>query len=302
MKIGTMSIVVGGKACNAKCPFCVSKMTPENNICEKRSEVDTARYMRNVHKACRLAEMSGVNTVLITGKGEPSLYLDDVKAVLMDIERYKFPFVEFQTNGILLTKWLKEFKDAGNENSYRVTPLEFMNLHGVSTISISMVHYLNDANKTIYSNDYPDLAPVIKGLHEMGFSVRLSCIMLKGYIDNWPTVCNLVDYAHMNNVEQLTIRPVGKPDFSQDKDVFEFVTNHQISEANLKYIHEGLEEDGTLLMTLGHGAEVYDFVGQNICISNCLTMKPETDELRQIIVFPDGHIRFDWTHEGAILL
>lgn len=298
MKIGTMSIVVGGNACNAKCPFCVSKMTPKNNISEKRSEVDTTRYMRNVHKACRLAEMSGVNTVLITGKGEPSLYLDDVKAVLMDIERYKFPFVEFQTNGILLAKWLKEFKDAGNENSYRVTPLEFMNLHGVSTISISMVHYLNDANKTIYSNDYPDLAPVIKGLHEMGFSVRLSCIMLSGYIDNWTTVCNLVDYAQVNNVEQLTIRPV----FSQDKDVFKFVSNRQVYDGNLQYIHDRLEEDGTLLMTLGHGAKVYDFHGQNVCLSNCLTMKPETDELRQIILFPDGHIRGSWQHPGFILL
>ena len=301
MKIGTMSIVVGNKACNAKCPFCVSKMTPENNICEKRSEVDTARYIRNIHKACRLAEMSGVNTVLITGKGEPSLYFEDVKMALMDIEKYKFPFVEFQTNGILLAKWLDEYKNQ-KQNDYSVTPLESLMQHGVSTIIISMVHYSVNRNKEIYNDNYPNLDSIIDGLHEMGFSVRLSCIMLKGYIDNWPTVCNLVDYAHMNNVEQLTIRPVGKPDFSQDKDVFEFVTNHQISEANLKYIHERLEEDGTLLMTLGHGAEVYDFVGQNICISNCLTMKPETDELRQIIVFPDGHIRFDWTHEGAILL
>ena len=55
-------------------------------------------------------------------------------------------------------------------------------------------------------------------------------------------------------------------------------------------------------MSLPHGAEVYDVAGQNVCISNCLTIEPDTDNLRQIIVFPDGHIRYDWNYEGAILL
>ncbi|KKK54494.1 hypothetical protein LCGC14_3084160, partial [marine sediment metagenome] len=66
MKIQTFSIVVGGKKCNANCPYCVSKMTGETEGCTDRIEDIN---VRNFHKACQFAKMSGVNTVLLTGKG-----------------------------------------------------------------------------------------------------------------------------------------------------------------------------------------------------------------------------------------
>jgi hypothetical protein len=53
-------------------------------------------------------------------------------------------------------------------------------------------------------------------------------------------------------------------------------------------------------MRLPHGADVYDFRGQNVCLNNCLT-PPNSEEIRQIIFFPDGHLRYDWVYEGAII-
>jgi hypothetical protein len=55
-------------------------------------------------------------------------------------------------------------------------------------------------------------------------------------------------------------------------------------------------------MTLPWGAEVYDVGGQNICLANCLTLDPSSDEVRQLIVYPDGSHRFDWRYKGAILM
>ncbi len=67
-------------------------------------------------------------------------------------------------------------------------------------------------------------------------------------------------------------------------------------------IRSFLESDGTLLMTLIHGASIYDVKGQNVCLTDSLTLTARTDDLRQLIFFPDGHLRYDWQYPGAILL
>jgi len=98
MKISTMSVVVGTRACNASCPFCVSKMTPR--MAELPATTDIP--VRNLRKSLLFAERSGVSTILLTGKGEPTLYPDQVDFYLREIARNgRFPFVEMQTNGFL---------------------------------------------------------------------------------------------------------------------------------------------------------------------------------------------------------
>ena len=62
-----MSIVVGTNACNATCPFCVSKTTI-------KTQLNTKINYRNLEVACKLAEKAGTTTILLTGKGEPTLY------------------------------------------------------------------------------------------------------------------------------------------------------------------------------------------------------------------------------------
>ena len=62
MKISTFTIVAGSAACNAKCPYCVSKMTGKE-LGMKEPEVN----WRNFDKACRLAQVNQVSTVLFTG-------------------------------------------------------------------------------------------------------------------------------------------------------------------------------------------------------------------------------------------
>ena len=100
----------------------------------------------------------------------------------------------------------------------------------------------------------------------------------------------------------MTIRAVKTSENPEDERIFQWTKKHQISDKKLNEIYRFIEKNSRKLMTFSYGAVVYDFNGQNICLSDCLTIKPETDELRQLIFFPDGHLRYDWQYKGAVLV
>jgi len=290
MKIQTFTIVAGTTACNARCPYCISKMTPKEGMSFKEPKINWL----NFNKACRLAQLSGVTTVLITGKGEPTLYPDQITKYLMHMKKYNFPLIEIQTNALVLDKQF-----------HRYLPyLKKWRLLGLNTICISIVHYKDSKNKLVYTPhmDYIKLERVIDRLHKLGFSIRLSCMMAKGFIDSVKEVDDLCDWAKKNKVEQLTIRSIRTPKKSIDKSIFDWTKKHALTCKQSNDIKKHLEKNANKLMTLEHGAFVYDLNGQNICLADCLTIKSDTDSLRQLIFFPDGHLRYDWQYEGAILM
>jgi len=275
MKIQTLSVVVGSEACNAKCPFCVSKMTATS------TKTTNVNY-RNLHKACKLAVQCGVTTALITGKGEPTLYKRELHNVCDVLNNY-FPFVELQTNGYLLPK---------------INLRELYNL-GLTTVILSMVHYKDDLNNKIYQ--FPvslDIESTIKKIHMAGLSVRLSCIMIKGFIDSFNKVEDLMFFCKMNQVEQVTLRSIEVPKVTKDPDIWTWANEHKIN----KMILNDFALVCTPILHLAHGAEVYDYKGQNLCIANCLTHDPNPENMRQLIFLPDGHLYYDWTYPGAILM
>ena len=112
----------------------------------------------------------------------------------------------------------------------------------------------------------------------------------------------LIGFAREHKVEQLTIRPVNKPSTSRELEAFNWTEEHHLRPEELEEICTYLESHGSLLMTLIHGASVYDVYGQNVCLTDSLTIAAQTDDLRQLIFFPDGHLRYDWQYPGAILL
>jgi len=240
----------------------------------------------------QFAKNCGVSTMLITGKGEPTLYTNDiVKVLALANTQRAFPFIELQTNGIRLAD---EKLDKEMARWYKL---------GLNTIILSIVHYEDEMNKKIYGEKYPNLEKLIEKLHRIGFSVRLSCIMVKDYIDSINKIKQLIAFCKANKVEQLTIRPVTAPDRDiNNKEVYEWTKEHSVLPYVYMPIFADIENNGTLLMNLMHGARVYDLYGQNICISNCLTESTNAEEIRQLIYFPDGHLRYSWVHEGAIIL
>jgi len=290
MKIQTFSIVTGTTACNAHCPYCISKMTPNQLVTIK----DQVINWRNFDKACRLAQIAGVTTVLMTGKGEPTLYPLQIRDVLEHLQTYDFPLIELQTNGIRL----------GKAFGLGISYLHEWYKLGLTTIAISIAHYDKEKNREIFTpkEEYIDLDDLIRTLHDIGFSVRLSCVLIDGYIDNNVEVGHMINYARGLKVEQLSLRKLARPLKSNDDETYNWTCSHMIDDDYLNAMEIGIASFGNKLMTLDNGAVIYDVDGQNVCWADALTIKPETDSLRQIIFFPDGHLRYDWQFKGATLI
>ena len=293
MRIQTFSIVAGSEACNARCPFCISKMTVAHGVTLKQPEVN----WRNFRKACLLAQQNGVTTAMLTSKGEPTLFPDQLTQYLEVLSEFSFPLIELQTNGVMFQERPERYR------SY----LERWYELGLSTVAVSIVSEDPEENRKIYlphKDAYPDLGKLVKLLRDHGLSVRLTCTMLKDVLDTPEALVRLVDFARQTGAEQLTVRPVNQPDpdRSRDPEVSRWTKEQVLSQAQVDAIAGYLEQHATRLMTLPHGAVVYDLAGQNICLTDCLTIESGGQELRQLIFFPDGHLRYDWQYAGATLL
>ena len=200
MKIQTFSIVAGSRICNAGCPFCVSRMTGLE-LDAKEPEVN----WRNFHKACRLAQLNNVTTALITGKGEPTIFPGQITKFLMEMDEgeYRFPFIELQTNGLLIA------------NGKCDEHLPYWYEYGMTTVAISLVHWEQDRNQEVYrfrGQNHYDLPALIAKLKKIGFSIRMTVMLLDGFIDDIDKLDNLVRFAKENRVQQLTIRPIRRPE------------------------------------------------------------------------------------------
>jgi pyruvate-formate lyase-activating enzyme len=290
MKIQTLSIVCGSRACNAHCPPCVSRMTPERGMTLAKPEI----HWRNFLKTCEFAKLNGATTVIITGKGEPTLFPDQMGEFLDRMRPFKFPLIELQTNGIVFLRQREKYERHLDE-WYEA---------GLTTVMVSVVHYDSKKNGEYFLGKPElgiDLAELIELLHDHDLSVRLSCIMAGGYIDSPIEVKNLIRFAKAHRVEQVTVRPVSKPAASIDPYAAAWAEEHAVSTRNIGAIKKLLDREGHKLMTLAHGAVVYDVEGISVCLTDCLTIKPEGDDIRQLIFFPDGTAAYDWQYEGAIL-
>ncbi len=291
MRIQTFSVVVGSAACNARCPFCVSRMTPRYSAETREPAVN----WRNFEIACRFAKDSGVSTVLITGKGEPTLFPEQVTQTLERLRPFGFPFVELQTNGIALADPRPRWAGA----------LARWYEQGLTLVALSVVHHEVARNREIYrpgDDRYPALPELVGRLHAQGLAVRLSCVLLAGQVDSPEALAGLIAFCKGQGVEQLTVRPVQAPAASLDPEVARWVAAQAPPAELVPRLRAYLDARGTRLMELLHGAVVYDVEGQNVCLSSCLTLDPRDERIRQLIFFPDGHLRYDWQYPGAILL
>jgi len=261
-------------------------MTPQDGLVPNTSKI----HWRNLDKAIQVCERGGVLTALLTSKGEPTLYPDLITVYAQKLAPH-FPFIELQTNGLLL--------------EHMKNTLSLWNEIGVTTICLSVVSHRNEDNQEIYPSkdkEYPDLGTTIDMIHDVGMSVRLSVIAMNPYMGTVTSLTRLMVFAKQFNVEQVTVRPVAQPAHSEDPAIVDWIAEHELRENAWANIVKAVQTHGVHLLSLAHGGAVYDVAGQNICLATCLTINPKEEELRQLIFFPDGHLRYDWQHKGAILI
>lgn len=289
MEFKMFSVIVGTPACIAKCPFCVS--------CENIEEYKTAPSInwRNFDIACNLAGRSNVDTVMLTSRGEPLLFPEQITEYLQHLQKYKFPFVELQTNGILFTK---------NRQKLDEYARQWYSL-GLTTITISVVSEQYDKNKANYcpNSNYIDLGELIKYLHGIGFSLRLTCILQRDITYTVDDIKSFIKYAKEQHVEQTTLRPLNRE--YRREIIKPYIENHLLKEEDVQSIRKYLEEEGTRVLDINRIGSIYDVNGQNVMLSvplNMNTRDTNPENGRNLIFFQDGHLRYEWEKPGAILL
>jgi molybdenum cofactor biosynthesis enzyme MoaA len=284
----TYTIIAGNKACPNDCPICISKMTPDYGIGMEPVDVNWARF----EDATRIAISYGVKNVLITGKGEPALFPGQISQYLVRLYDKPIAVRELQTSGIPLNRGglYDQFLDVWRDL-------------GLDTIALSMYHYDMEKNREPFrtrGGEQVDIARLVDRLHGKGFNTRLSCVMLKDYIDSPEEVIKLIDFSKQNGVFQLTLRRADRPASSLDESVSRFVDENRLDETESKAV----EAKGSFVYALPHGASVYEIDGQNVSISTGLSRSGESGEcVRQLIFFPQGWLTTSWENvQGGRLL
>lgn len=295
-KLYTFAVVAGTRACDARCQCCISKMTPPRGMTLKEEPIVWNRFT----DAFNYAKQGEAETMMITGKGEALLFPWQITDYLNTTKKlegesgFRFRTREMQTNGIkiqekpdvfdpLLTKW----KQAGFD-----------------TMSLSIVHYEEEANRKFYipyKDSYINLAGLIQRIHDHDIKVRLSCIFIKGNIDSPEKVVELIDFSRHHHVDELTIRSVTKPEKSENKKVYNWVAANEISIDKRAQIVSLMWRIGKAIGAFPWGAVVFDVKGQNVCLTNCITPDNIIGTHRQLVFFPSGIIATGWTKEAEIL-
>ena len=298
MKIHTFSIVVGTPACDAACPHCISRQTGLVGI--DKSEIN----FPNLRKACQFAEKGGTSTVLFTGKGEPTLFPKEIYAYLAFLSNFSFPFIELQTNGFQLGQL------ANGENSTLTHKmLSNWKFEGLNTIAISTYSPTDPkVNERMFQHAPMTSLPVtIKMLRDFGFTVRLCVMLVKGGVDTVAKLKDVVRFCGENDVAQLTIRPIRY--FGGGPNVLNFVSENALPVQDLARLGTWVAQNGAFQYSVAHGAEVYTLnaeegltKGQNVCVSDCMTLSAKgTEEIRTLIFYRNGQLDTDWRPGSTIL-
>lgn len=290
MKIATLSIMVGSSACNLCCKYCISRTT--YNISKKKELFVPSKEL--IDKAVGVFSTGGGFTALITGKGEPMLVPHEKLVALIKILYQYTPVVELQTNGNLLTN--EKVKDMAKA--------------GLSTVVISCASCDDEFNYKVMSGGLEkrwDLKEICKLVIDNNLVLRLAVVSVRDGIYNIPTFLNTIKWlkalASRNYPLQLTIRRMGMPSQHRlrtvkGREVAKFIRANKVDTIS---IWNYLKENGEKIITFPWGSEVFDYQGVAVCISDCLTIKPEEDTIRTAILYPDGHLRYSWEFPSAVI-
>jgi molybdenum cofactor biosynthesis enzyme MoaA len=285
--------------CNLKCPFCITRLTPKFNF--------SPQYYEQMRRAFVYARYHGVDTVLITSKGEPLLNArsgEIVRDVAEKARGFGFPIVELQTNG-------KAIAEKGIESALLTNKSPFTH------VSISIADIEWQRSSAIMGDEkgfnYWD---AVREVLSTGAVCRLSLNMINSEKWTWGSayseLVTFVDKCLKNGVHQLTLRELGLPmrwqRFVDDEmshgevAVSLWIEENRLSTDILNNISHRIDLDHKVVRHLSYGPPVYDFRGISLSIASCMTETDNPEEVRSLIFQPDGHVYSSWVYKGSILL
>lgn len=271
MKAQTLAVCIPGDVCNRKCPYCVSRMTwaPPENL---------SLWKRNLLLAKAFAERAGIMDVIITGKGEPMMWFDEV--VRVSSEFGLFPIV-LQTNGITLSR------------------------------SLSLIGQLPCVDIFAVSVDYPDqfnkaLVPLWDAVNQKGKISRATVLLTNEVMEKpfewWVTT------AQTLGVRQLSFREVTIPfgygvTLEGEKTkawIKANIDKDQVDDWLTDY--EKILSKYSVVRRLPYGAVVRDVGGMAVAFFEyCVQDSNGKDDIRSLIYHQDGHLYTTWNSPASMI-
>ena len=266
-----ISIPPGQRICDKHCEYCVSKMTGY-------LRTNRALMQKNLPKVKELAHVGQVTSVLLTGKGEPTMSQDDLFWMLNEFRHLP---TELQTNGKNLSK-----------NHAYLTDLAHVGLNTLA-VSIDMVEIFKG---------YRNLFARAK---DLGMITRVT-LNITNKIQPDITFKDLIFYCCDNSVDQLMLRNVVVPsNVSSDSQEARWIQEnvdpgmyHRLQ----KELRKSCEEEGMMIRRLNFGSVVYDYQGVSVTYSDyCVQDDNDGKDIRSLIFMEDGHCYTSWNSQASIL-
>jgi molybdenum cofactor biosynthesis enzyme MoaA len=270
--------------CNARCPFCIAKTTWKTGV------KDNDMLFANLDRAYRFAKYHRVDSVMVTGTGEPTL-IDGMYIVVDRARQFEFPAIEIQTNGMRLSQKPAMLKD-------------LVSL-GLTGLAISIASPDPARNCEIIGVDF-DYLQLMQKASEMGLLCRVALNMVKGEIND----VLLRDWAGVlvaHGIHQLTLREIGLPewnplDTTRSHEVKYWVQQNALDAGWIAEIEAEIKGHGVLVRQTPFGSDIYDYHGLSTCLARCMVENPLPDEIRSMILQPDSHVYSSWQLPGSILI
>lgn len=198
--------VYSARACNARCPFCVEELRPASRGTElarqKTVERDDARYFERLARSLEALRPLDPS-VSVTG-GEPSLdpRLPAILRLLADHGARKRTMT---TNGSGLL-------DVRGGRPV----IDWVTACGVRHLNVSRAHPDQEANARLMrladGLSVDQLREVAGAARAGGTRVRLSCVLVRGAIDDFGGVLRYLDFAAGLGIDNVIFRQLMKTD------------------------------------------------------------------------------------------
>lgn len=284
MNIQSLSIVVPTGECWNNCAYCVSRMHHEDYgksiLCHNeipQSYLNRIKFVRD----------EGCNSMILTGTAEPQQNLSFIYKLLQENQSLPKPFynISIQTTA----SFFKE-KDIINLINAGVTTF------AISLSSFSESRHWEITNtpisgRTIYFND---LFRIIK---ENGANIR-ACFNLTDEFPEYLLPEVFFQWCELHKIDQATFRKI-YADGNNEK--AKWVHNHEYPEEKFNKIVEYVRSTGMAVSRLPYGFIQYDVNGISTVIDDNCMDKNNIEDMKYMILRPNGHLYSKWDLKGSLV-
>ena len=235
-------------------------------------EADESMFYRNIKKVHKIATMSGVTSVSITGKGEPLVNFEDTRKVIKEFS--DFP-VEVQTNGIKISK--------------NTELIDLLYMAGLDVLAISVDNL----------EDVKGLEKAVERAHDFGLTVRFTFNVTDIFPKNIHFQ-SFVEICKANKIDQFSFRRITSANYTEENKVHAWIKEHAENNMYDVLINQFKNGNYRMIRNLPYGAKLYDVENMSFTYFDyCIQDDNNDDDIRSLIYMENGHVYTSWNSEAS---